>query len=389
MLQVFIPKERRPGETRVAGTPETVKKLSRVGCAVQVETGAGAAAHLVDGDYEAAGATLIRDPSAGWSGADVVLTVGPLGDHEALGQPEVEALKEGSMVLGFLAPYDELDTVRRLAQRRVTSMAVELVPRISRAQSMDALSSQASIGGYKAVLLAAGRLDRYFPLLMTAAGTIPPARVVVMGAGVAGLQAVATAKRLGAVVEVSDIRPAVQEQVESLGGKFIGLPMEESGEGEGGYAKEMTEDFLHRQREIVTRHVSEADVLITTALVPGKKAPVLVTREMIEAMRPGAIVVDMAVAQGGNCELAQPDTEVVHGGVSILGPTNLPAEMPHDASMLYARNLFNLLSEAVADGELDIDFENEVVDGAVVTHGGEIHHPKVAELAGAAKEVTP
>ena len=388
MLQLFIPKERRPGETRVAGTPETVKKLSRLGCEVQVEAGAGETAHLADSAYEAAGATVLKDAAAGWSGADVVLTVSPLGDNDALGKPEVEALKEGSVVMGFLAPYSELDTVRRLVERRVTAVAVELVPRISRAQSMDALSSQASIGGYKAVLLAAGRLDRYFPLLMTAAGTIPPARVVVMGAGVAGLQAVATAKRLGAVVEVSDIRPAVKEQVESLGGKFIELPMEETGEGEGGYAKEMGEDFLRRQREIVTRHLAEADVVITTALVPGKKAPVLVTRDMVEVLRPGAIVVDMAVAQGGNCELSQPDTEVVHQGVSILGPTNLAAEMPHDASMLYARNLFNLLSEAVEDGELEIDFENEVLDGAVVTHGGEIHHPKVAELAGAAKEVT-
>lgn len=388
MLQVLIPKERRPGETRVAGTPETVKKLTRLGCAVQVEAGAGGSAHLADAEYEAAGATVIQDAAAGWSGADVVLIVGPLEDDDALGKPETEALKEGSVVIGFLDPYRELDTVRRLAERRVTAVAMELVPRISRAQSMDALSSQASIGGYKAVLLAAGRLDRYFPLLMTAAGTIPPARVVVMGAGVAGLQAIATAKRLGAVVEVSDIRPEVKEQVESLGGKFIELPMDESGAGEGGYAKEMSEEFLRRQREIVTRHLSEADVVITTALVPGKKAPVLVTRDMVDAMRAGAILVDLAVTQGGNCELSRPDTEVVHRGVSILGPTNLPAEMPHDASMLYARNLFNLLSEAVEDGELKIDFDNEVLDGAVVTHGGEIHHPKVAEAAGAAKEVT-
>jgi len=389
MLQVLIPKERRPGETRVAGTPETVKKLTRLGCAVRVEAGAGGSAHLADGEYEAAGATVIQDAAAGWSGADVVLIVGPLGDNDALGKPETEALEEGSVVIGFLDPYRELDTVRRLAERRVTAVAMELVPRISRAQSMDALSSQASIGGYKAVLLAAGRLDRYFPLLMTAAGTIPPARVVVMGAGVAGLQAIATAKRLGAVVEVSDIRPEVKEQVESLGGKFIELPMDESGAGEGGYAKEMSEEFLRRQREIVTRHLSEADVVITTALVPGKKAPVLVTRDMVEALRAGAILVDLAVTQGGNCELSRPDTEVVHQGVSILGPTNLPAEMPHDASMLYARNLFNLLSEAVEDGALKIDFDNEVLDGCVVTHGGEIHHPKVAEAAGAAKEVTP
>jgi len=387
MLQVFIPQEHAPGETRVAGTPETVKKLSRLGCEVLVQVGAGQRSHLPDQAYEAVGARVLQDARAGWTGADVVLTVSPLADNQALGRHEAEALKEGALVAGFLAPYTELDTVRRLAERKITALAMELVPRISRAQSMDALSSQASIGGYKAVLMAAGRLDRYFPLLMTAAGTIPPARVVIMGAGVAGLQAVATAKRLGAVVEVSDIRPAVQEQVESLGGKFIALPMEETGEGEGGYAKEMGEDFLRRQREIVTEHISEADVVITTALVPGKKAPTLVTREMVEAMHEGAILIDLAVTQGGNCELSEPGQEVEHGGVLILGPTNLPAEMPHDASMLYARNVFNLLSEAVDDGGLKIDLDNDVLDGAVVTHGGEIHHPKVAELAGAVKEV--
>jgi NAD(P) transhydrogenase subunit alpha len=232
------------------------------------------------------------------------------------------------------------------------------------------------------VLLAAGRLPKYFPLLMTAAGTIPPAKVVVMGAGVAGLQAIATAKRLGAQVEVSDIRPAVKEQVESLGGKFIELPMEESGEGAGGYAKEMGEDFLRRQREIVARHLAACDAVITTALVPGKKAPTLVTAEMVKGMRPGSVIVDLAVAQGGNCELSKQDEEVVEHGVLILGPSNLAAEMPHDASTLYARNVHNLVKEMVAEGELTLDLDDEIIDGALLTHGGEVRHAPTSEMLG-------
>jgi NAD(P) transhydrogenase subunit alpha len=244
---------------------------------------------------------------------------------------------------------------------------------------MDALSSQASIAGYKAVLLGAARLGRYFPLLMTAAGTIPPSRVVIMGAGVAGLMAIATAKRLGAVVEVSDIRPAVKEQVQSLGGKFIELPEAESGEGEGGYAREMTPEFLAKQREIVARHVAAADVVITTALVPGKPAPKLVTREMVEAMRPGSVIVDLAVEQGGNCELSRAGEEVIHQGVVILGPSDLPSQTPLDASTLYSRNVLALLHEFVHDGALELDLGNEIVDGALLTHGGEIRHAPTAE----------
>lgn len=388
MPQVFIPRERRPGETRVAAVPETVKKLVKLGLEVTVEAGAGAEAHVPDARYEQAGARIGRDPASLWGSADIVLTLGPLGTNDALGKHEARALKRGALVIGFLSPYTETDTIRLLADGNVSSLAVELVPRISRAQSMDALSSQANIGGYKAVLLAASRLDRYFPLLMTAAGTIPPSRVVIMGAGVAGLQAIATAKRLGAVVEVSDIRPAVKEQVESLGGRFIELPMAESGEGEGGYAKEMGEDFLRQQREIVQQHLSEADVAITTALVPGKKAPTLITREMVEAMRPGAVIVDMAVSQGGNCELSRPGEEVTYNGVLILGPLNLAAEMPHDASMLYSRNLLNLLTPMIKDGQLTVDLDDEVVAGSLVTHGGRIHHPALAEMIGATKEVT-
>jgi NAD(P) transhydrogenase subunit alpha len=373
-MKVFVPKERRPGETRVAATPETVKKMIKQGLAVAVEPGAGDRSFFTDAAYEAAGAALATD--GGWGDADLVLTV-------AAPPPDTAArMKNGAVLVGLLAAHQNLDLVRTLADRKVSAIAMELIPRISRAQTMDALSSQASIAGYKAVLLAANRLPKYFPLLMTAAGTIPPAKVVVMGAGVAGLQAIATAKRLGAQVEVSDIRPAVKEQVESLGGKFIELPMEESGEGSGGYAKEMGEDFLRRQREIVARHLAGADVVITTALVPGKKAPTLVTREMVEGMKNGAVIVDLAVEQGGNCELSQAGEEVVAGGVLILGPPNLAADMPHDASTFYARNVLALLGGMVSEGNVALDLEDEIIDGALLTHQGDVRHAATAEQLG-------
>ncbi len=383
MVKVFIPRERRPGETRVAGTPETVRRMAKLGLEVAVERGAGEASLFHDAEYEAAGARLVDDPAAAWEGADVVLKVTPPGAFPGLPGHEAEGLKPGAVLIGFLAPHRDLDMVRTLAAGNVTALALELVPRVTRAQSMDALSSQASIGGYKAVLLAAWRLPKYLPLLMTAAGTIKPARVVVMGAGVAGLQAIATAKRLGAVVEVSDIRPAVKEQVESLGGKFIELPSierGESGEGQGGYAREMGEDFLRRQREIVQRHLAQADAVITTALIPGRPAPLLVTADMVHAMRAGSVIVDLAVEQGGNCELSKADQEVVENGVLILGPSNLPAAMPHDASLLFARNVFALLQLLLdKEGKLAVDVADEVIAGALLTHGGQVAHAPTAE----------
>lgn len=375
MLRVFIPKERQPGETRVAATPETVRRLVKEGMVLTVELGAGASAHIADDAYGAAGSELVAAPHEGYAAADVVLKVAPLCAHPELPAGEAEALRPGALLVGLLDPYRERATIERLAARGVSALAMELIPRISRAQSMDALSSQASIAGYKAVLLAAARLDKYFPLLMTAAGTIAPARVVVMGAGVAGLQAVATAKRLGAVVEVSDIRPAVKEQVESLGGKFIALPIAESGEGAGGYAREMSAEFLARQRAVVKEHVAAADVVITTALVPGKRAPLLVTADMVEAMRPGAVIVDLAVEQGGNCELAQNGETIEHRGVQIVGPRNLAASVPADASLLYARNLQALMLEIAKGAELRLERENEIVAGALLTHGGSVVHP--------------
>jgi NAD(P) transhydrogenase subunit alpha len=368
MVKVFVPKETRDRETRVAATPESVKKMVGAGLEVTVERGAGKRTHIGDGQFEAAGATLTDDRAGTLAGADVVLRV--LAPDAA----EVDGLKEGSVLVGLLAPHRNLELVEKLRDHKISSLAMELVPRITRAQEMDVLSSQASIAGYKAVVLAAYRLGKYFPLLMTAAGTIAPARVVVMGAGVAGLQAIATAKRLGAVVEVSDIREVVKEQVESLGGKFIELPEMPGGEGEGGYAREMGEDFLRKQREIVTERLEHADVVVCTALVPGKKAPILVTREMVERMKPGAVIVDLAVEQGGNCELSKAEEEVVHADVLILGPGNLPAETPVDASQLYARNVWALLKSLLEEGELKLDPEDEVVDGALLTHGGEVRH---------------
>ena len=373
MAKVFIPKERNLAETRVAATPETVKKLIESGLEVWIESGAGSRSFIDDARYEEAGASVTTKAEESWSEADVVLKVGPLTE-------EVERLKTGALVIGLLNPFQHPATARKLASRGVSSIAMELVPRITRAQPMDALSSQASIAGYKSVLLAAHHLGRYFPLLMTAAGTISPARVVIMGAGVAGLQAIATAKRLGAVVEVSDIRPAVEEQVESLGGRFIELPLQESGEGTGGYAKEMSEDFLTRQREILTQHVSAANVVITTAQVPGKKAPLLLTSQMVESMRPGAVVVDLAAEQGGNCELTQPGEEVDHNGVLILGPINLAASMPIDASKVFSRNVLALLQLMVEDGEVKIDLEDEVVVGSLLTHDGKISHQPTADM---------
>ena len=378
MPKVLVPRERRPGETRVAATPETVKRMVKEGFHVTVEAGAGAAAYFPDAEYVAAGAEMAGTPD--WKQADVILQVAAPGPGDITEPAEWKQLHPGAVLISFLAPHRNLPAVRLLADGNLTAFAMELIPRITRAQNMDALSSQASIAGYKAVLLAAVHLPRYMPLLMTAAGTIKPARLVVMGAGVAGLQAIATARRLGAVVEVSDVRPAVKEQVESLGGRFIDLPQMESAEGTGGYAKQMGEDFLRRQREIVAQRVAAADAVITTALIPGKPAPRLVTAEMVRSMRPGSVIVDLAAEQGGNCELSQADREVVEGGVRIVAPTNLAATLPHDASTLYARNVLALLLSLTKKGVIEIDTKDEVVAGTLLTHEGRIVHGPTAEL---------
>lgn len=389
MLRVFIPKERADGETRVAATPETVKNMVKKGLEVIIEPALGESSYFPDADYEAVGAKLADDVDDVWKTADIVLKVAPPQTND--GRDEASLLKKGAVLISFLAPYQNHELCRALAKGEVTALSMELVPRITRAQKMDALSSQASIGGYKAVLLAAASLPKYFPLLMTAAGTIRPARVVVMGAGVAGLQAIATAKRLGAVVHGSDIRPAVKEQIESLGGKFIPLPeTEESGEGEGGYAKQVSEAYLKEQRRIVREFLVQAHVVICTALVPGRKAPVLVPAETVKDMQPGAIIVDMAVAQGGNCELSEEGKDVRKHGVLIIGHPNLPATMPYDASLVYARNVWALLDHLLdKEGALTIDEAEDVTGGCLLTHGGSVTHEATAAAMGVGAKAEP
>jgi len=378
MTRVFVPLETRSSERRVAAVPETVKKMVAAGLDVEIQAGAGRASGYTDEAYSAVGGKIVDSVSHALKSADVVLKV-----SEPL-VTEVDALRPGSVLMALLDPYRNLPMARRLAERGISSFAMELVPRTTRAQAMDVLSSQASIAGYKAVLVAAERLGKYLPMMMTAAGTIQPARVVVLGAGVAGLQAIATAKRLGAIVEVSDVRAAVKEQVESLGGRFIELPEMGSAEGTGGYAKEVTQEFLDKQRAILKERLTHADVVITTAQVPGKKAPVLLTRDMVEAMKPGAVVVDLAASTGGNCELTRAGEEVEHQGVLILGPQNLAGTVPADASLLYARNVFNLLMLLWnrKTKELTVPETDDVVTGTLLTHAGEIRAPQIAALLG-------
>ncbi|HXS30735.1 MAG TPA: Re/Si-specific NAD(P)(+) transhydrogenase subunit alpha, partial [Steroidobacteraceae bacterium] len=343
---------------------------------------AGAGSHVADAAYIEAGASIASDAKAEWAKADLVLKVSPPQQSAALGAHEASLLKQGAVLICHVWAHKNLPLVKELMARKVDCLAMELVPRISRAQTMDSLSSQANIAGYKAVLLAATHLPKYFPLLMTAAGTIQPARVVIMGAGVAGLQAIATARRLGAIVEVSDVRPAVKEQVESLGAKFIDLPELESGEGQGGYAKELTPEFLAKQQAIVAQRVKAADVVITTAQVPGRPAPRLVTEEMVKGMREGSVIVDLAADSGGNCELTELGKLVVKHGVQIMGYSDLPNSMPVDASALYARNVIALIGPFLKDGTLALDLADDVITGALLTHQGEVRHaPTKAALA--------
>ncbi len=353
--------------------------MVKEGLSVVVEAGAGAGAHIPDQRYEEAGAALATDPRRALLGADLALRVSSPFHSEELGD-EASLLQEGAVVVGLLDPFRTLETVRTLARRGVSALAMELVPRISRAQRIDALSSQASLAGYKAALLAATHLDKQLPLMMTAAGTVQPARFVVLGAGVAGLQAVATAHRLGAVVEVSDVRPAVREQVQSLGARFIELPELEQAETAGGYARQASAEFLSRQREILKAHLAKADAAIATAQVPGKPAPTLITAEMVEAMRPGAVIVDLAAEQGGNCELTVPGQDVERGGVLIIGRTNLPATVAADASALYARNVLEVVLLVASKGEVRLDLEDPIVAAMLLTHGGEVKNAAVAAL---------
>jgi NAD(P) transhydrogenase subunit alpha len=366
-MRIGVPKETVEGERRVALVPEVAKKLLGSGFDVVVERGAGAEALIPDEQFVEAGATLSDDGAVVW-GADVVVKVAPPSGEE------IGRLGRGSLLVGFLAPLTNVDGVRGLAAAGVTSFAMEAVPRISRAQSMDALSSQANIAGYRAALIGAQEMGRFYPMLMTAAGTIRPATVLVLGAGVAGLQAIATARRLGAVVQGFDVRAVVKEQVESLGATFLEFDLGGDLEGEGGYAKELTAEQQARQQELMAEAIGKVDVVITTALVPGRRAPVLVTEDAVRRMRPGSVVVDLAGEAGGNCELSVPGESVVRHDVKIIAPLNVPSSMAEHASQLYARNVQALLELMVRDGVLAPDFEDEVIAGACITRGGEIVH---------------
>jgi NAD(P) transhydrogenase subunit alpha len=372
-VKVAVPKETAADERRVALVPDTAAKMIAAALEVSVESGAGAAAYIPDDAYEKASVKVVKGAAVLLQDADAVLKV------QAPDLQEVELLKSGSVLISFLQPATQGDIVKSLAKRGVTSFSLELVPRISRAQSMDALSSQASAAGYKAVLMAAGRLGKFFPMMMTAAGTVAPARVLVMGAGVAGLQAIATARRLGAVVSAYDVRPAVKEEVHSLGATFIELPLETQ-EGEGGYAREQSEEFLRKQRDLIGEHVAKSDVVITTAAVPGRRAPMLVTGDMVKGMRPGSVIVDLAAETGGNVELTQAGKDVDVAGVTIMGTRNVPSTMPLHASQLYARNVMNLLLHLVKDGAITLDFQDEITKGSCVTHGGEIVNERAKQL---------
>ncbi len=372
-MKLVVPTETRPGERRVAIVPDVVPRLAAQQVEVAVQAGAGVGAHFPDDVYRDKGASIGADAASLLAGADVVAKV------QAPTPAEARNLPEGTTVISFLQPAAQLDTVRALAERRCTAFSLDLLPRISRAQAMDALSSQATVSGYRAALAAAEMLPRFFPLFMTAAGTVPPAKVLVMGAGVAGLQAIATARRLGAQVRAYDVRAAAKEEVQSLGANFVELDLETQ-EGSGGYAREQSEEFLARQRELLGREVMASDVVITTAAIPGRKAPVLVTADMVHGMGDGAVIVDLAADTGGNCELTVAGEDTVVGGVTIRGLSNTPASMPTHASFLYARNVLNFVVLLVKEGALAPDFDDEIVAGTCVVRAGEVVHAPTREL---------
>jgi NAD(P) transhydrogenase subunit alpha len=384
-MKIAIVKERRPHETRVAATPETVKKLKALGVEeIVIEAGAGTVASYTDHAYTDAGAMIVPDAAAAFAAADIVFKIQrPMSAIE--GVDEIGQLRSGQVLMSPLSALTDRELVQALAAKGVTSFALELIPRITRAQSMDILSSQANLAGYKAVLLAADNYGRIFPQMMTPAGTLAPSRAFIMGVGVAGLQAIATARRLGAIVTATDVRPATKEQVQSLGGKFVAVEDEEfkAAETAGGYAKEMSAEYRAKQAALVAEHIRMQDIVVTTALIPGRKAPVLVSEDMVQTMKPGSVIVDMAVEQGGNCPLSEYGKVVEKYGVKIVGPANLPGELATDASALFARNLLNFITPMV-DKEtkaLKIDTSDEVVKGTLVTQNGQIVHPSLAQTA--------
>jgi NAD(P) transhydrogenase subunit alpha len=376
-MTIGVPKETTPGERRVALVPESVAKLTKAGVSVILQRGAGEDAAFVDSAYEQAGASLAADAAGVYGAADVVVKVRRPSDAE------LTQIREGSVLIALLAPLGDPASVEQLAKLKLNALSMDAIPRITRAQGMDVLSSQANIAGYKAVLLAASSLPRFFPMLTTAAGTIPPAKVLVLGAGVAGLQAIATARRLGGSVSGYDTRAVVKEQVQSLGASFLEMDLNVDAEGAGGYAKELSADQADRQRAFMEQHIGASDVVVTTAAVPGRRAPLLITEEAVKAMKPGSVIVDIAAETGGNCALTEPGEVVVRYGVTIIGTTNLPSTMPYHASQLYSRNVYALLNHLMKDGQLQFDYDDEITRGTTLTHDGQItHEPTLAALAG-------
>ena len=385
---VGIPKELYPGERRVSMVPAVVPILAKAGFEVLVETSAGESAGFSDRAYVEKGASLATQRPQVFAEAEVLLQVRSPGAAGNSGRIDLESLRAGQTIIGLSEPLAEPTMALTVARRGITAFSMELIPRITRAQSMDVLSSMATIAGYKAILLAAETLPRMFPMMMTAAGTITPARVFIVGAGVAGLQSIASARRLGAKVKAYDVRPAVKEQVESLGARFVDLPLETSStEDAGGYATTQDESFYRQQREIMAKVIAASDVVITTALVPGKTAPILVTTEMVAGMEAGSVIVDLAAERGGNCALTRPDQTVIKHGVTILGPTNLPSTVPYHASQMYAKNVSTLLLHLVKNGQLALDFADEITKGALVSRGGELIHPLVRKALHACEGV--
>jgi NAD(P) transhydrogenase subunit alpha len=378
---VGVPRETFPGERRVALVPSVVPTLAKSGLEVVVEAGAGIEAGYPDADYTAKGAKIIAERAEVFRTSDIIVQVLALGSNDKTGEADLPLFHRDQVLIGFLRPLGELKTIQQIAETGVTSFAVELMPRTTRAQSMDALSSMGTICGYKAVLIAADTLPRIFPMLTTAAGTITPARVLIIGAGVAGLQAIATARRLGAVTSAYDMRPAAKEQGQSLGGRFVELPIEaKDAQDAGGYAKAQDEEFYRKQRDLLGRVVGESDVVITAAVIPGKKSPVLVTKDMVARMAPGSVIVDLASERGGNCELTRPGEKVVANGVTIIGRINLASTVPYHASQMYARNITAFLQYLVHDGKLELKLDDEIVRSTLLTRGGEIVNGRVREF---------
>lgn len=368
-IQICVPKEVREDEQRVALVPDVVKRLTKEGININIEAGAGELAGYTDISYEIA--TVVSNSSELLAQADITLTVNPITSEQ------ISQLKEGSILIGFLNPHSDLKRFTQLAAKNISAFSVELIPRISRAQAMDALSSQASIAGYKAVLLGSNILGKFLPMLTTAAGTIRPSKCLVIGAGVAGLQAIATAKRLGAIVEGYDVRAAVKEQVESLGAKFVDIEIK--AEGAGGYARELTEEEKNQQQEILATHVASADLIVTTAAIPGRTSPRIISTSMIEGMKGGSVIVDLAAEGGGNCEITKLGETVLHKGVKIYGPENVPSMVGNHASELYAKNLQNFLEILIQEDEVKINLEDEIINESLITHDGEVHHPGIRD----------